>query len=51
MEFRRIYYQYRVDGSVVRVDEVGDKIVIKVGGEEEMVGGGDEIMIGDINGI
>ncbi|KAH0914792.1 hypothetical protein HID58_029238 [Brassica napus] len=39
-----------VDGSVVRVDEVGDKIAIKIGGEEEMVGGGDETMIGDING-
>ncbi|KAL0679838.1 hypothetical protein Bca4012_007819 [Brassica carinata] len=39
-----------VDGSVARVDEVGDKITIRVGGEEETIRGGEETMIGDING-
>ncbi|KAF2579027.1 hypothetical protein F2Q68_00001822 [Brassica cretica] len=39
-----------VDGSVARVDEVGDKITIRVGGEEDTIGGGEETMIGDING-
>ncbi|WZZ47175.1 hypothetical protein YC2023_043434 [Brassica napus] len=49
-ERNKIIHIHRVDGSVARVDEVGDKITIRVGGEEETIRGGEETMIGDING-
>lgn len=44
MQCQMIHHQQRVDGGVVRVDKVGEKITTKVRGAEETVGGGEETM-------